>query len=159
MERARKYSEDDFVFAVQNSQSWAGVLKKIGLKPAGGNYQLAKRRAESLSLNTSHFTGKGHLKGKTHDWAPKQPLDEILVKNSTYTNSDRLRQRLIKEGILDGKCDECGLSEWRGCRLSVELDHKNGDRRDNRIENLQILCPNCHSLTPTWRGRHKKQDK
>ncbi len=153
----KRYSDSDFVSAVQSSQSWSGVLKKIGLRPAGGNYKSAQSRAEKLGLDTSHFTGQGYLKGKTHNWAPKQSLDQILVKNSTYTNSDRLRRRLLKEGMLEEKCDECGLYEWRGQRLPLELEHKNGDNRDHRIGNLRVLCPNCHSQTPTWRGRNKNR--
>jgi hypothetical protein len=82
-------------------------------------------------------------------------LDEILVEQSTYTNLHSLKRRLVAEGVLEYRCSEWGLSEWRGERLALELDHRNGVNSDNRRENIRLLCPNCHPLTPTYRGRNK----
>lgn len=153
MAKYRNYTEKDFISAIQNSWSWAQVLKKLNLQIAGGNYSLAKNRAKQLDIDVSHFTGQGHLKGKKHNWSPKKALSEILVKDSTYTNSTHLRNRLVKEGVLKNECYECGLTEWGKEPLTLELDHKNGGSRDNRVKNLRLLCPNCHSQTPTWRRR------
>jgi hypothetical protein len=83
------------------------------------------------------------------------PLDDVLVAHSSYTNLGSLKRRLLAEGILEYRCAECGLSEWRGEKLPLDLDHVNGVSDDNRQENIRLLCPNCHALTPTYRGRNK----
>jgi len=152
----KKYSENDFIKYVKNSTSISQVLKKLGLIASGGNYIIAKRRIKVLQIDISHFTGQHYLKGKTHNWAKKYLLNDIMVENSTYINTNSLKKRLIKENILEKKCYKCGLTHWLGQELSLELEHINGNRFDNRKENLTILCPNCHSLTLTYRGRGKK---
>lgn len=141
---------------VKESYSYAQVLKKLELKPIGGNYRILKNKIKKLNLDISHFTGKGHLKGKTHNWNnTKIPLEEILVEQSTY-QSYKLKNRLLKENILENKCCECGLeNKWNGKELSLHLDHINGISSDNRIENLRLLCPNCHSQTSTYAGKNK----
>jgi len=156
MGRPLKYSVEDFRQVVATSCSIRQVLKKLGLATSGGNYVHAKSRIVKLGLDISHFTGQSHLKGKTHNWAKKRPLNEILVEHSDYLNTDKLKKRLIAEGLLENRCYECGLTEWRKKPLPLELEHKNGNRFDNRIDNLTILCPNCHSQTPTHRGKNKK---
>ena len=148
----RRYTPAQVKDAVATSSSIAQVLKKLGLVPAGGNYQNIKQTIQLLGLDTRHFTGQGHLKGKSHDWSKKRPLSEIMVENSDFQSS-HLRKRLINEGVLEPKCHECDLTEWRGKPIPFELEHRNGNRRDNRRENLILLCPNCHSQTPTWRRR------
>ena len=82
-------------------------------------------------------------------------LDEILVENSTYRSSAQLRRRLILAGLKCQRCEHCGLDEWMGQELPLSLDHINGDPTDNRLENLRILCPNCHALTETWCARNR----
>jgi len=157
MGRPRKYTDDEFIEAVKNSYSIRSVLKKIGVQPTGGNYDVAKRRMLSLGIDSSHFTGKGHLKGKKHGWAKKTPLQEILKKDSCYGGGTvKIKDKLFEAGLLENKCYECYITEWRGKPISLELEHKNGDKLDNRIENLTILCPNCHAQTETYRGKNKK---
>jgi 5-methylcytosine-specific restriction endonuclease McrA len=82
-------------------------------------------------------------------------LETWLVEHSGV-NRQHLKKRLIAAGLKEDRCEECGLTEWRGRRLSLELHHRNGVRDDNRIENLAILCPNCHSQTDTFGGRNAK---
>ena len=156
----KNYTDKQLAKIIKKSFSYAEVLKKIKIISAGGNYATLKKRIKIASIDISHFTGQGHLKGKTHNWAAKIPLNEILIKDSTYGGGTfKLKKRLFKEGLLEQKCYKCGLTQWFGESISLELEHKNGDRFDNRIENLTILCPNCHSQTKTYRGKNIKKNK
>jgi Zn finger protein HypA/HybF involved in hydrogenase expression len=148
-------TKEEIEIAVSDSLSYAQTLSKLGLKPMGGNYRILKRKIAEYQINTKHFTGMGHLKGKTHNWSKKIPLDEILKEGTTY-QSFKLKNRLLKEKILENKCSECGLDdEWRGKKINHHLDHINGINTDNRLENLRLLCPNCHSQTDTYTGKNK----
>jgi hypothetical protein len=150
MARAKPVSDDAFIRAVQSSTSIRSLLKRLGLQPTGGNYDVAKRRINRLGLDTSHFLGQGYLKGRTHNWAKAIPLEQILVENSDYGGGTFvLKKRLIKAGYFTEKCYRCNLREWQGLPIPTHLEHINGDRYDNRIENLILLCPNCHALTDT----------
>ena len=115
---------------------------------------MIRQKMANLGLDTSHFVGAGRRGRKRA--STRTPLDEILVENSTYTSSADLRRRLIAEGLKEAKCECCGIDTWLGQPLPLALDHINGDHTDNRIENLRIVCPNCHALTPTWRRRNAK---
>jgi 5-methylcytosine-specific restriction endonuclease McrA len=153
---ARKYTDQDIGAAVQSSFSIAQVLRLLGLSPTGANYRGLHGHVSRLRLDTSHFTGQAHLRGKRHTWTPSLPLDEILVKNSTYTTTSHLKRRILKAGLLANRCDECGSPPvWQGKPLVLILDHKNGDRSDHRIENLRLLCPNCNSQQETFAGKNK----
>lgn len=155
----RKYSNEQFIEAIKNSFSIAQVFETLKLIPAGGNYKSFYKIVEELKIDTSHFTGQAHLKGKSHTWTHKTPLKDILVKKSFYKTSE-LKNRLIKEMGWENKCSilECGVNSWLGKELVLHLDHINGINTDNRIENLRLLCPNCHSQTATYcaknSGRH-----
>jgi hypothetical protein len=127
----------------------SGVARRLGLKPSGGVHSFLVNRIAVLGLDTSHMTGRAVVRDRSGLRRPT-PLAEVLVKNSAYTNTGTLRKRLIKAGLKEACCESCGLREWLGVPIRLELDHINGDRRDNRIENLRILCPNCHSVTETW---------
>jgi hypothetical protein len=81
------------------------------------------------------------------------PLEELLVKRRR-TGRDHLKARLIKAGLKENRCEICGIDSWLGKPLSAQLHHKNGDGSDNRLENIEFLCPNCHSQTDTYGGRN-----
>lgn len=153
--RKIKWTKEILEKAVKNSFSIATVLSKLGLKPAGGNYSHISKKLRNYGIDTSHFTGQGHLKGKTHNWSSRQSLNEVLVVNSTY-NRGHLRRRLIKEELLTNECSVCGMiPEWCGQPLVLQLDHINGVWNDNRLSNLRLLCPNCHSQTKTFANRKR----
>lgn len=144
--------------AVAKASSMREVLIMLGVVPAGGNYKTFKQRIIELGLDTSHFRGKGWRKGKKKP-TYKIPLEQILRENSTYQRTTSLRKRLIEEGYFEHRCAECGLTEWRNQPIPLELDHINGERQDNRLENLRLLCPNCHALTSTYRGKNMQLKK
>jgi len=83
-------------------------------------------------------------------------LEEILVENRPQTGRGTLKRKLIKNGIFKEECSECGINTWMGKKLSLQLDHINGHSKDNRLENIRLLCPNCHSLTTTYAGKNVK---
>ena len=154
MARGRKWSDEDFIVAVSTSTSIRQTISKLGLIPAGGNYQQTWKYIHRLKCDTRHFTGQGWSKGKQVPRTPVYTLEEILVENS-YFSLHALKKRLFKARLKEARCEECGWSKMsEDGRIPIELDHINGDRNDNRLENLRILCPNCHSLKPTHRGRN-----
>lgn len=88
----------------------------------------------------------------------KIPIEDILSNKVKGYLPVRLKWRLINEGYKESKCEKCGLSEWLGGEIPLELHHLNGDKEDNELKNLQILCPNCHALTDNyrWKKKHNK---
>lgn len=155
--RRRSWTDKQLFEAVRTTTSVRQTISRLGLVPAGGNYALIAGHIKSIGYDTSHFTGKGWSKGMKIPRKPVYTLEEILIQNSTYTNIAKLKSRLFCENLKFNKCEECGWAQQsEDGRVPTELDHINGDRYDHRLENLRILCPNCHSLKPTHCGRNKK---
>ena len=150
----RTWTHEQLNKAVKESHSTREVLNKLGLKPAGGNYAQFRKYQSEYNIDISHFNGRGWSKGKTLGPKPNIPLSEILVQHSTY-QSNQLRKRLIRENILPYQCDICKGTEWLDKPIPLELDHINGIRTDHRLENLRLLCPNCHAQTTNYRGKNK----
>ena len=155
MSKKRKWTDEQFIEAVKSSLSYAQVIEKLGLKVAGSNYDTVKRKIQELNLDISHMTGKAWNQGERfHKLVQPRKLSEVLVEHSTWINSNNLRKRLIKEGLKEYKCECCNRTEWLGKPIKLELHHINGIKDDLRIENLQILCPNCHAYTDNYRGKN-----
>ena len=137
-----------------DNKSVAGVLRQLGLRPIGGNYRTINRIISENEMDVSHFTGQGWNVGLK--FRPNKGVSdhEIFVMDSSYKCSWRLREHYKKTtGIRH--CEKCGLEIWQGQPIPLEIHHVNGDNTDNRLENLLLLCPNCHALTNNYRGRAK----
>lgn len=152
----RNITSEEVIYIVSKCYSLAACLKSMGLGLSGTNYKWLNTLIEQHRIDCSHFTGQGHLRNKTHGWTKKFPLEEILVIDSTYGSTSNLKKRLYDAGLLIEECTKCTQGPiWNGEPLVLHLDHIDGDRTNNLLDNLQILCPNCHSQTPTYCGRNK----
>jgi len=157
--RPKRWSEDQLKRVVPRSRSIAQVIRSLGLVPAGGNYKQVSKYISKLKLDISHFTGKGW--NINRQFVPNKPIELsfLLVENSNY-QSYKLKNRLFKEGLKTPICEICGWSQKSiDGNIPVELDHINGNHMDHRLQNLRILCPNCHSLQATHRGKNKVKYK
>lgn len=126
------------------------VLRRLELRPAGGNHKSISRWVERLGFSTDHFDRSTGFRGPRQ---PRRPLREVLVEGSTY-NRVYLKKRLYEEGVKGRKCEMCGQGElWQNRRMSLILDHINGVADDNRLKNLRIVCPNCAATLDTHCGR------
>jgi hypothetical protein len=148
MNSFRKYTKEQLIEAIQSSISISETLKKLGVKPCGGNYRVCKNYIEKFNLDVSHFKGQGHSKGKS--FGPKRPIEQYL-NNEHRIGSHKLRLRLIKEGYFEHKCYCCNNTLWNNKPISLELEHLDGNHYNNNLNNLTLLCPNCHAQTTTYR--------
>ncbi|MBS1722765.1 MAG: hypothetical protein JSS66_07205 [Armatimonadetes bacterium] len=149
--RKHKYTQDEFFTAVAKSRSIRQIAINLGIhSSSSGNYATIKRRLQEWNVDTSHFKGQGWLKNHTHQFNTR-PLDEFLASNPPST---RVKERLWREGILSQECAECKTgATWNNKPLVLQLDHIDGDNKNNHIDNLRILCPNCHTQTSTFTSR------
>ena len=138
----KKYTKEMLEPIVKESFSVADVCRKLQIKPATGSQSNLSKRIQEYDLDTSHFTGQGWNKGKTF---VKYPIEDYL-SNERFVKSSQLLKRLIKEGYKTHKCERCQLTKWLEEKIPLELHHVNKNHEDNNLENLQILCSNCHSL-------------
>lgn len=147
-----KYSNEEIIEATNDSYSVCDVMRKLGIKLAGGNHVHMSRRIRESGADTTHFLGQAHLRGG-HS-TNRKSAQEILVR----TGSDRrvagsiLRRAMIEMGILH-RCSICEITEWLDKPLVFHVDHIDGDWTNNELSNLRFLCLNCHSQTENF-GYH-----
>lgn len=148
------YTDDEFKEIIARNHSWCACAKEIGLSPNGSNSRIQlKKRVDELHLDISHFDQTRDARNAS----TRYTLEEIMIENSSYQNTTKLKERIIAENIIQYKCAICGNEgEWQGQKLVLQLDHINGEHFDHRLENLRFLCPNCHSQTHTFSGKNKK---
>ena len=154
MRQWTKYTKELLEENVKNCYSFSEMCKRLGLKSYGSNPKTLKKKMDEFGIDYSHFTGQAWNKN------PKNPVyirtyTKSLSEHSSLS-SGHAKSLLFKLGLKINKCEICCLSEWQGKPINCELHHINGDHTDNRIENLQILCPNCHSQTDNFRNRKGK---
>lgn len=155
MRKLTKYTEEEIKKAVENSKSIADVCRKLNIGTRGSNFKTVKRYINYYNISISHFQPKSEQLKELH-FKKRIPTIEILVVNSTWTSSFDLKNRLLKEGFKENKCEICNLQGvWNNKPINMQLDHINGINNDNRLENLRMVCPNCHSQTDTFCGKNK----
>lgn len=154
--RKHTYIKEILEIIVKESYSKADCLRKLNVRPAGGNYKILDSKLKEFNIDSSHFTGQSYRRGCSIPVFPRKALKECLIENSK-TQSFKLKKRLIREGLKENKCEICKQTTWLNEPIPLELDHINGITTDNRLENLRIICPNCHALTPTYRGKNKNK--
>jgi hypothetical protein len=128
--------------ALDGARTRRQVLERLGMPVSASSYTRLRTALEVHGLSAAHLSPHGNR---------RRPIEEYLVAGRLVTG---LGKRLIDEGIREHRCERCRRTEWEGQPIPLELDHIDGDRTNNRIENLRLLCPNCHALTPTYRGRN-----
>jgi len=143
--------------AVQQSYSYSDVLIKLEMPVRSGNFNTLKRKIEQYQINTSHFNpllsdgNKNRIKN-----GPVLLADILEGKHPTYSTNE-LRKRLIREHIKEHRCESCNNTKWMGQTIPLELNHRDGNSSNHVMINLELLCPNCHALTPTYKGRNNKR--
>lgn len=141
---------------VSQCTNYSDALRSLGVPIRGNNIATLKRKIRLYGISTKHFTGRvyqkdfGNVKYKSAD---------NYLNTTNFINSWKLKEKLIKEGIKEHRCEICGLTEWMGRPIPLQLHHINGDNADNRIENLHIICPNCHAQTDNYRGSANRMRK
>ncbi|WKK21713.1 HNH endonuclease signature motif containing protein [Streptomyces olivoreticuli] len=143
--------------AVAKSVSVNGVLRHLGIEVVGGHHAHISRRIRSFGIDTSHFrppTRTGASMGTRRRSTPQELLVRQNPANARRVPSERLKRAMLALGTPEC-CGQCGIAEWCGQPLPLEVDHVDGDWHNNCFENLRLLCPNCHSATDTYRGRAK----
>lgn len=147
-----KYTPEKLSNICSNSYSYRQCLQKMGLKPAGGNYNCLKNKIKEYDIDISHFTLQGSNKDKK--FGPKRPIEDYLSNEQTI-QSFKLKRRLLSEKIFEPKCSCCNQSAWLDNPIPLELHHIDGNNLNNNLSNLSLLCPNCHALTDNYRGKNK----
>ncbi|KHJ70535.1 HNH endonuclease [Rhodococcus pyridinivorans] len=154
-----KYTREVLEEAVRSCSNFAEVMRHLGLRPNGGHHTHLSRRIKALGIDTSHFTGQAHQKGRP----ARNRLHWSEVLTLAPAGANRKEGKILRRALLEygrpHKCEKCGTGpEWFGSPLVLHVDHIDGHPHDSRPENVRFLCPNCHSQTPTWAGRRRGVD-
>ncbi|MEW1909698.1 HNH endonuclease signature motif containing protein [Kitasatospora sp. NPDC085895] len=156
--RGAVYTKELLEEAVAACHSIAGVVRYLGQRSSGGTQQHVGRRIKAFGIDTSHFTGQAHNRGRRS--GRRLRPEQVLVQRPADAKrlpGVRIRQALLETGLPD-ECSGCGTGPvWHGKPMTLEVDHINGDWSDNRPDNVRLLCPNCHATTDTYCGRNKNR--
>ena len=158
--RGPRYTEEEARIAIADSLNFSEALRKLGMRPAGGNHATLRRYVEEVwKISTAHFDPHAAQRDALRRANQPRPIEELLVEHSSYCRTD-LKKRLFREGLKQPVCELCGQGEiWRGRRMSLILDHVNGRATDNRLDNLRVVCPNCAATLDTHCGKLSRQPR
>lgn len=147
------YDIDRVKEAVANNFSYVAAMRELGIPNKGGNHKTFKDVVRRNNIDTSHFDQYKSVSQKTS--LPATHYLEHRVEIQSY----KLLKKLLQEGYKEYRCEVCGIVEWNGKPITLQLHHIDGDRLNNALKNLQVLCPNCHSQTDNFRGNANKKEK
>ncbi|MEV0222376.1 HNH endonuclease signature motif containing protein [Streptomyces sp. NPDC050704] len=154
-----RWTREILAAAVTASTNMCEVLRRLGLEVVGGHHTHISRRIKTYGIDTSHFQAPSRRGETKRPRTPEAVLVEQAAAHARRIPSDRIRWAMTALGVSE-RCARCSTEPvWRGHPLPLEVDHIDGNWRDNRIENLRFLCPNCHSTTDSYRGRAKRRTK
>ena len=139
---------------IKECRTIADFCRKVGWQPRGANYDMFHKYVYDYDLDISHFTGNRTNIGGNLTRHLITKSDEYLHENSFKITTNRLLKKLFDENKKEKRCECCNNTEWNGKPIPLELHHINGIHSDNRIENLMVLCPNCHAQTDNYRGKN-----
>lgn len=146
-----KYKKDDIIKIVGDKTTISDVLKEMGFNPKGGAKSL-RTLIKNILIENGVYNGHAHNKGKNYIVIPN---DDFFIKSDKKRNYWNIRNALFKRGLKEKKCEKCGLYKWMGKEIPVEIHHKDGDKCNNELNNLEVLCPNCHYFTDTYKSKNR----
>lgn len=159
---------EEFKEVIKKSRFIGDILRHFGLRNIGGNPKTVKARILAENIDISHIQLSNKPFSKTEPWNkglkinhPRLSKEEcfklVFIENSTY-GYKTARRYVLKYNLIEYKCRDCGIGDkWNNKPITLELEHINGIRQNHNLSNLTWLCPNCHSQTPTFRAKNKKQ--
>lgn len=150
-----KFNKEELKQAIKISSTFAETLRYLGMCETGNNHLTLKKYIKLWNIEITHFSTPSE-RAKKYLNKPPRPIEELLVKNSFHSRTN-LKKRIYSEGLKKPICEMCGQNEiWQGKQISLILDHINGIRNDNRLNNLRIICPNCNASLETHCGKQRK---
>lgn len=158
MKKWERFTRQEIEQFVEESFSYAELARKCGYgKTSGSGITQMHQMINQYDLDISHFTGSGWLLGKTFETDRYIPFEEYIQGNHVQTN--KVRKKLLRESLKEHICECCLNTTWNGSPIPLEVHHKDGDKNNNKIENLELLCPNCHALTDNYKGKNTQKHK
>lgn len=157
------YTPNQLQELLDSSSSYKEVLRKLNMCDHGANYDTLKKIIDEYKLDLTIITKNRSELNKELLYnlhgSHRKTLEEIFVENSTYTHGNNIKKKLFEYGLKQYVCEYCGLSEWLGEPIPLQVHHENGIHNDNRLENIKLICPNCHALTDTFAGKNIDRSK